>query len=98
MEPTTGWSIGLAVALGVGYVAAVYGTYRFAIRFQDNRFLAVMTGGAFLRLLLMLVMVGGVLALAPVAPLPFAATLAAVLILGLGFDVALMLRHQKRAR
>jgi hypothetical protein len=97
MEGELATSIGWAAGIGGFYGGAVYGTYLLAQRFQGAIFLGVMLGGMLARMVLLLVAVGGVLALLPVRIGVFAALLAAVLIAGLTLDVVLMQRRLRRS-
>lgn len=90
---STGWSVFWGVALGVGYALLAYLTHRLALTFgTSQRFLVIVMGGMLLRMVLLLLVAGAMLALMPLQVLPFAAALVVALLVGLLLDLLVLRR------
>ena len=87
------WSIGVGAGIGAVYGGAAFLTHRLALRFQDNRFTAVVLGGMLLRMFLLLAVVALVVALVPIHAAAFLIALVAVLLLSLAIELTAMLRR-----
>lgn len=92
------WSALLGLGIGLTYAAAAYVTQRVAVRREASRFMGVVVGGMLLRMLVLLVLVGAVLALVPVHAIAFAVALMVTLLVGLGLDAWWLLRWMKSSR
>lgn len=89
-------SAAIGAGIGIFYAGLAYLTQRRAVRAEGSGFMSIVIGGMLLRMVLLLVLVGLVLALIEVAVLPFVGVLVLFLLLGLGFDAWWMFRHLQR--
>ena len=92
------WSACLGGGIGIFYAGMAYLTQRLAVRLDGSQFMGVVVGGMLVRMLVLLVLVSLALAFLPVQPLPFAGTLVATLLIGLGLDVWWMIQHMRASR
>ena len=84
--------IALGGGIGLAYIAASRITRRFAVRHEDERFMAVFLIGMAARIGVALVLVTLVLALIPVHSLAFVSSFLITFVIGLIFEVAALHR------
>ena len=87
------WSACLGGGIGLLYVAMAYGTQHVAVRREGSGFMNVIVGGLLVRMVVLLLLVGTVLALVPIHVLAFVIALVVILLAGLGLDAWWMLRY-----
>jgi hypothetical protein len=90
------WSALLGVGIGLLYGAMAYLAQRIAVRQEGSRFLGVLVGGMLLRMVVLLVLVGVVLALVPVQAMAFVIPLVVTLLASLGLDAWWLMRWMRR--
>lgn len=84
----------MGVGLAYGLIAIV--SLRVALRQTGQRFMAIFVGGMLGRLVLVLALTVAVLMLAPVQPMPFALSLAAVVVLAMGVEMLIAYRRLQK--
>lgn len=88
----------MGAAIGILYAGLAYLTQRRAVQQEGSGFMAIVVGGMLLRMIVLLVLVGVVLAFVAVQVLPFVISLVATLLLGLGLDAYWMYRYLQASK
>lgn len=95
MEADEWWlSIGLGAGLGILYIAASFVSNRRAQK-SEQRFMLIVVGTMFMRVLLALILLIGILLLLPVSPTAFLGSFFVIFVIGLILEVWVL--HQGRS-
>ena len=86
-------SVGAGAGIGLVYGLVAIVSLRVALRQSGQRFAAVFVGGMLGRLVLVLALTVAVLMLAPVQPMPFALSLAGVVVVAMGIEMLIAYRR-----
>ncbi len=97
MESEQLWlSIGLGIAMGLGYVAASYFSNKRAMRSSRN-FMLLVVSTMMLRMFIALVLLIGILLTLPVSDVAFLGSFFVIFVIGLTSEVWTLHRRQKAA-
>lgn len=88
-------SVGLGAGIGLIYGLIAVVSLRVALRVSGQQFAAIFVGGMLGRLVLVLALTVGVLLLVPVRPMPFALSLAGIVVAAMGVEMLIAFRHLK---